>query len=178
MYSAHSTAALLDRVQTAPAAVRLYWSPPPAPRGPGPRHRCREHTQLQRHSVGNRSWARPLVLSLQLQTPWSVIISRHRPRAYREELSLPGDREQRDGGSVTRGGAETMPGSGVILTLPDTTTHRGHFKPTSARSAPAGTEQPAAAPPLAELCDDAMVNGQPIIGRKGGTKISVGEVNF
>ena len=91
VYSAHSTAALLDRVQTAPAAVRLYWSPPPAPRGPGPRHRCREHTQLQRHSVGNRSWARPLVLSLQLQTPWSVIISRHRPRAYREELSLPGE---------------------------------------------------------------------------------------
>ena len=135
-------------------------------------------TQLQRHSVGNRSWARPLVLSLQLQTPWSVIIGRHRPRAYREEDSLPGNREQRDGGSVTRGGAETMPGSGVILTLPDTTTHPGHFKPTSARSAPAGTEEPAAAPPLAELCDDAMVNGQPIIGSKGGTKMSVGEVNF
>ena len=48
-------------------------------------------TQLQRHSVGNRSWARPLVCSLQLQTPWSVIISRHRPITYREELSLPGE---------------------------------------------------------------------------------------
>lgn len=137
--SAHSTAALLDRVQCRPPPP-LYgctgdqppggeWTgtPPPPPLS----------TLLQRHSVGNRSWARPLVLSLQLRTQWSVIISKNKTyrhtTTYREEHSLPGNREQRDGGSVTRGGAETMPGSGVILTLPDTTTHRGHFKPTSAR---------------------------------------------
>ena len=82
--SAHSTAALLDRVQCRPPPP-LYgctgdqppggeWTgtPPPPPLS----------TLLQRHSVGNRSWARPLVLSLQLRTQWSVIISKN--KTYRD----------------------------------------------------------------------------------------------
>ena len=85
---AHSTAALLDRVQCRPPPP-LYgctgdqppggeWTgtPPPPPLS----------TLLQRHSVGNRSWARPLVLSLQLRTQWSVIISKNRHTGTQQNI--------------------------------------------------------------------------------------------